>query len=189
MVAPLPPPTEAEEADPELRTTLAASVEVNDLEDLAEWMHLAEVLRTSVLEEEARWAREDTDAWAFLTMVRRQEETTRQATLREKEERHVRLKHEPELQAAAVAQREKEAARLARLRRPARPLEPRSAWERAQWSPWSESPVRSGVSSHNSASLHGGVIVIDADARRTVTMMSSTRTRRRASGHRIHPKL
>lgn len=57
------------------------------------------------MEEEARQAREDTDTLAFLAMARRQEE----ATLREEEEHHVRLKHEAELQAATTEQREKEA--------------------------------------------------------------------------------
>jgi hypothetical protein len=81
--------------------------------------------------EEARWAREDADAWAFLAMARRNEEAMHQAVLREEEERHVLLKHEVELQAAAVEQWEKEATRLACLRRPASPSVPRSVWERA----------------------------------------------------------
>jgi quinol monooxygenase YgiN len=85
--------------------------------------------------EEAAWkAKEDADVWAFLAMVRRQEEATHQATLRE-EERLLRLKHKAELQAAATEQWENEAAQLAHLRRPANPLDPHSAWERAQWSP------------------------------------------------------
>jgi hypothetical protein len=36
---------------------------------------------------------------------------------------------------AAAAQREKEATRLARLRRPATPSNPKSPWEEALWSP------------------------------------------------------
>jgi hypothetical protein len=67
------------------------------------------------------------------------------------------------LQAAAATLREKEEARLARLRRLVSPSDPRSTWERAQWSSWPESPARSGVSSRNSASPPGGVILIDAD--------------------------
>jgi hypothetical protein len=47
-----------------------ASREVNDLEELDKWPHLAEMLRASVLEEEARKAKEDADAWAFLIMAR-----------------------------------------------------------------------------------------------------------------------
>jgi hypothetical protein len=62
------------------------------------------VLRASALEEGA-------DAWAFLAMSRRQEEATRQATLRDEEERLLRLKHEADLEAVAAKQREKEAAR------------------------------------------------------------------------------
>jgi hypothetical protein len=56
---------------------------------------------TSTLEEEARRACGDTDAWAFLAMARRQEEAMRQGAFREEEEHHVHLKHEAELQAAA----------------------------------------------------------------------------------------
>jgi hypothetical protein len=52
------------------------------------------------------------------------------------EERHLCLRQEAELQAA-------------------NPLDPRLAWEEAQWSPWPESPTRS---SHNNASPPGGVI-------------------------------
>jgi hypothetical protein len=66
-----------EEDDPELRAALAASVEVNDLEELAKWPHLAEVLRASALEEEAKKAKEDVDAWELLAMARQQEEATR----------------------------------------------------------------------------------------------------------------
>jgi hypothetical protein len=44
------------------------------------------VLRASVLEEDPRKAKKDADAWAFLTMARRQEEGTRQAALQEEEE-------------------------------------------------------------------------------------------------------
>jgi hypothetical protein len=93
-------------------------------------------------------------------MARRKEEGMRQATLQE-EERHIHLQHEADMQAATAEQREKEAARLARLRRPASTPDPRSAWERVQWSPWTESPARSGVSSRNNASPPGGVIVVD----------------------------
>jgi hypothetical protein len=60
-----------EEDDPELRAALAAFIEVNDLEELAKWPHLAEVLGASALEEEARKAKEDVDAWALLAMARR----------------------------------------------------------------------------------------------------------------------
>jgi hypothetical protein len=43
------------------------------------------------------------------------------------------------------------------------PSGPALALGQAQWSPWSGSPARSGVSSHNNASPPGGVIIIDAD--------------------------
>ncbi|KAK1645227.1 hypothetical protein QYE76_063032 [Lolium multiflorum] len=119
------------DGDPELRAALAASREVNDLEELAKWLHLAEVLRASALEEWARKAKEDVDAWAFLAMARRQEEAMRQATLWEEEEHLAALRHEAEVQAAMVEQLQKEAARLARLRRPVSPPNPHSAWERA----------------------------------------------------------
>jgi hypothetical protein len=85
------------------------------------------VLRASTLEKEAKKAKEDTDAWAFLAMARRQEEATRQAALREEEERLLRLKHEAEFETAAAEQRQKEATRLACLRRPASPPDPHSA--------------------------------------------------------------
>jgi hypothetical protein len=64
---------------------LAASREVNDLEELAKWPHLAEAMRASALEEKARKAKEDADVWAFLVMARRREEATCQATLQEEE--------------------------------------------------------------------------------------------------------
>jgi hypothetical protein len=89
-----------------LRAVLATSVEVNDLEELAKWPHLAEVLHASALEEESRRAKEDADAWVFLAGMLAGG-ATRQAALREEEERHLRLKHEADLQAAAVEQREK----------------------------------------------------------------------------------
>jgi hypothetical protein len=82
--AALPQATRAqpdEEADLELCAALAASLEVNDLEELAKWSHLAEVLSASALEEEARKAKEDADAWAFLAMAHRQEEAMRQVAL------------------------------------------------------------------------------------------------------------
>ena len=131
-----PPPVPDEEDDPEFRAALAASVEANDLEELGRWPHLVEVLRTSSLEAEAMRARQDADAWAFLEMARRQEEETRQAALREEEERMVRLMHEAEAKAAEGARREKEEARLGRLRRPATPPHPHSLWEEALWPPW-----------------------------------------------------
>jgi hypothetical protein len=67
------------------------------------------------------------------------------------------------MHAAVAAHRDKEEARLARLRRPSSAPDSRSPWERAQWSLWPESPARSGVSTRNRASLPGGVIVIDGD--------------------------
>jgi hypothetical protein len=70
------------------------------------------------------------------------------------------LKHEAELKATATEQREKEAARLAHLRRPASPPDQHSALETPQWSPWPESPTCSVVSSRNSASPP---VIIDAD--------------------------
>jgi hypothetical protein len=60
-------PNPEEEDDPDLGVALAASL----VEEAAKWSHLEEVLRTSVLEEEDRRAREDTDTWAFLDMARR----------------------------------------------------------------------------------------------------------------------
>jgi hypothetical protein len=166
--APHQPQAQAEEDDPELQAALAASREQSDLDELAKWPHLAETLRASALEEAARKAQEDAqaEAWAFLELARRQEEATRQAALREEEERRAArlaeeerlatLRLQAELQAAAEEQLRGESARRARLRRPASPPNPDSAWERAQWSPWPESPVPSGVSSRNSASPPGG---------------------------------
>jgi hypothetical protein len=81
--------------------------------------------RTSALEEEARRARGDANAWAFLVMARQHEEATYQAALREEEGCHVRLKHEANMQASTTEQREKEAARLADLCRPTSPPESR----------------------------------------------------------------
>jgi hypothetical protein len=81
--------------------------------------------RTFALEEEARRARGDANAWAFLVMARQHEEATCQAALREEEERHVRLKHEANMQASTTDQREKDAARLAHLCRPASPPDSR----------------------------------------------------------------
>jgi hypothetical protein len=162
---PQPQPQE-EENDPELQAALAASREQQDLDELAKWPHLAEALRTSALEEAARKAQEDAqaEAWAFLELARRQEEATRQAALREEERRAARLAEEERLATRlAEEQLRQESARRARLRRPASPPNPHSAWERAQWEPWPESPVPSGVSSRNSASPPGGVVVIDAD--------------------------
>ncbi|KAK1661909.1 hypothetical protein QYE76_050068 [Lolium multiflorum] len=145
-----------EDDDPELQAALAASHEVNDLEELAKWLHLAEALCASALEEEARKAKKDADSWAFLAIARRQEEAMRQAVLREEGECLAALQHEAELQATAAEQRQKEAARLAHLRMPVSPPDPHSAWERAQWSPWPESPAPSDVSSCNNVSPTGG---------------------------------
>ncbi|KAK1663810.1 hypothetical protein QYE76_051969 [Lolium multiflorum] len=64
--AQLPQAQPEEEDDPELQAALAASREVNDLEKLAKWPHLA-----TALEEEARKAKEDADTWALLAMARR----------------------------------------------------------------------------------------------------------------------
>jgi hypothetical protein len=86
-----------------------------------------------------------------------------QAAPREEEERLLRLKHEAELEVTATEQREKEAVRLARLRRPASPPDPHSAWERAQWSPWPESTAPSGVYNRNNASPPGDIVLIDGD--------------------------
>jgi hypothetical protein len=47
-------PKPKEDDDPDLRVALAASLEVHKLEEAAKWPHLAEVLRTSALEEVAR---------------------------------------------------------------------------------------------------------------------------------------
>jgi hypothetical protein len=66
-------------------------------------------------------------------MARRQVEATCQAALREEEERLLRLKHDAEPEVVAAKQREKEAARLVRLCRPASPPYLHSTWERAQW--------------------------------------------------------
>jgi hypothetical protein len=73
-------PQPQEEDHAELQAALAASRELSDLEELAKWPHLAEALRASALEEMARKAQEDAEAWAFLAMARRQEEATRERT-------------------------------------------------------------------------------------------------------------
>jgi hypothetical protein len=54
-------------------------------------------------------------------------------------------------------------ARLAHLCRPASPLDLQPAGEWAQWSPWPEFRTCFGVSSRNSASPLGDVIIIDDD--------------------------
>jgi hypothetical protein len=102
-------------------------------------------------------------------MAQRQEEAMCQAALQKEEEHILRLKHETDLEAAAVEQREKEAARLARLCKPVSPPDPHSAWKRVKWSSLPESPARpasptpSGVSSRNNAPPPGGVFLIDGE--------------------------
>ena len=60
VAAPRTPPVvvkEEDDDDPEFRAAVAVSIEVNDLEELAKWPHLAEVLCSVALEEAARGAR------------------------------------------------------------------------------------------------------------------------------------
>jgi hypothetical protein len=78
-----------------------------------------------------------------------QEEATSRVVVREEEGRHTRLFREAQQEAAAAGQREKEAARPARLLRPATPSPPSApAVEEALWSPWLESPAAQAASSH-----------------------------------------
>jgi hypothetical protein len=43
------------------------------------------------------------------------------------------------------------------------PPHPHSAWEKAIWSPWSESEVHPAVSSHQSVAPADGAIIIESD--------------------------
>ncbi|KAK1651144.1 hypothetical protein QYE76_068949 [Lolium multiflorum] len=144
VLAQVPQAQPEEDDDPELQAALAASRELNDLEELAKWLHLAEALRASVLEEMARKAQEDAeaDAWAFLAMARRQEEATRQATLQEEESA-------ARSGTSSVGRSGEEAAWHACAGR--RALRTRIRRERAHGRP-GQSPAPSSMSSWNSAS-------------------------------------
>jgi hypothetical protein len=88
----LQPKPESSEEDPDLRVALIISA----AEEEAKWPQLQAVTRTSAMEEEARQAVEDAEAWELFAQARREEEATRrreEARLHREEEMREEARH------------------------------------------------------------------------------------------------
>lgn len=89
LAQPAPPmPKPEEDDDPDMLAALAVSL----TEEEAKWPQLAEVIRTSAMEEEAKQTVEDAEAWVLLGQARREEAARRrqdEARLRHEEARRL----------------------------------------------------------------------------------------------------
>jgi hypothetical protein len=114
------------------------------------------------MEEEARQAVEDAEAWELFAQARWEvEERRRQEARRRAEEGRRRAEQGRIQRARRLAWQKREAQLRAAAAEQRRAPDPHSPWEEALWSPWPESPARS---SHNSASPPGDIVHDDADA-------------------------